>query len=239
MSHQHSSSMADATPIAFGLFAFALTVYGVRFVGVDAGSLHGATSDALNYALLAAGLGQTLGGVLAIVRGANSYAGWVTSIFGIWLIGFFMLLTHEDEAAASDPGILSQGPDGSPLPDAVTEALKHANVTAWHAESVAWYVLVLLIPVAILSIPAIFHRNIPFVVAFVAIIVAVVLLGLANHGVYATVTDVTRGEAKAPDLDASVNMLKGSAYAAFVASAAVFWIFAREVVQQTQSPHAD
>lgn len=229
-------TMADPTPIAFALFAFALTVYGVRFVAVDSTTLHGPTSDALNLALLAAGIGQTLGGVLAIIRGI-AYRGWVTTVFGVWLIGFYFLLIHEDEAAAHDPGIITEGADGSPLPESVTAALQHANVTAWHAESVAWYVLLLIIPVVILAVPAFLHRNIPFMVAFVAIAVVLVLLGTGFHDVYSTVTDVTRGKATEPDLSTAVNLLKTSAYFAFIGAASIYFVLAKEIVQLTRVAH--
>ena len=222
-------TMADPTPIAFGLFAFALTVYGVRFVGVDAASIHGPTSDALNYAILVAGIGQLLAGLFATVRGI-SYRGWVTSIFGVWLIGFYLLLTHEDTAAARDSGILAAGPDGKPLPSAVAAALQAANVTAWRADSVAWYVLLLIVPVAILAVPSFRHRNVPFMIGFTAIVVLLVLLGTAFQSVYGAVTDVTRGRAQAPDLNSAVSLLHASAWAAFVAAVSIFWVFGREVV---------
>src|SRR5262249_43775113 len=154
-----------------------------RFVSVDAASIHGPTSDALNYAILIAGIAQLLAGVLAIVRGI-SYRGWVVSVFGAWLIGFYLLLTHEDIAATRDSGILATGPNGKPLPSAVTGALQAANVTAWHAASVAWYVLPLIVPVAILAVPSFRRRNLPFMIAFAAIVALLVLLGTASQSIY-------------------------------------------------------
>jgi GPR1/FUN34/yaaH family len=226
--------MADPTPIAFGLFAFALVVYGVRFVAVNAATIQGPTSEALNYAILVAGAAELLGGILALIRGTD-YAAWVTSVFGLWLIGFFFLLTHVDPAASHDTGIVTAGPGGKPLPSSVTAALQSANVTAWHAESVAWYVLILIIPIVILAVPAFIHRNFPFMLAFLAIVVVLVLLGLGFHDVYQSLTDVTRGKALVPDLGTAVDLLKVSAYAAFVAAAAVFWVFAREVFSSGRS----
>jgi len=223
------SQMADPIPIAFGVFAFALVVYGVRFVAVDTSSIHGPTSDALNYAILIAGVAQLLAGAMGIARGI-SYRGWVTSIFGVWLIGFYLLLTHQDQAAVADTRIVGTGPDGKPLPAAVSTALKAANLTAWHAESVAWYVLVLIIPVLILAIPSFIRRNVPFMIAFAAIIVLLLLLGLGFHDVYNTVTDVTRGRATAPHLQTAVNLLRASAWMAFLAAASIFWVFGKEVV---------
>jgi succinate-acetate transporter protein len=230
--------MADPTPIAFGLFAFALVLYGVRFVGVSAATIQGPTSEALNYAILVGGAAELLGGVLALIRGMG-YPAWVSSVFGLWLIGFFLLLTHVDQAAAHDSGIVAAGPGDKPLPGSVTAALQSANVTAWHADSVAWYVFILIIPVVILAVPAFIQRNIPFMVAFLAVVVVLVLLGLGFHDVYQSVTDVTRGKALAPSLGTAVNLLRVSAYAAFVAAAALFWVFAREVYPSSSAarPH--
>ena len=80
--------MADPTPVAFALFAFALAVYGVRFVNVSALTVAAApTTIALDYAILVAAIAETLVGVLAVIRGL-AYRGYVTTIFGIWLFGF-------------------------------------------------------------------------------------------------------------------------------------------------------
>jgi succinate-acetate transporter protein len=230
-------AMADPLPIAYGLFAFTLAIFGIRFVGVDAATIHGPTSDALNYAILIAGVAELLGGVLAIIRGVG-YSGWVPAVFGVWLIGFYLLIIHTDAAAAKDSGILKVGPDGKPLPAPVTSALQNANITAWHADSIAWYVWILLIPVVILAVPAFERREVPFMVAFVAVVVLLALLGSAFHSVYSTLTDVTRGRAVAPELGTAVHLLKASAYASFIASAAVFWAFTRKVLRVSRAEHS-
>ena len=80
-------------PVAYGLFAFALAVYGIRFASVSAATLAaGPATVALNYAVLIAGIAETLAGVLAVIKG-SAYPGYVTSVFGIWLIGFYLLIT--------------------------------------------------------------------------------------------------------------------------------------------------
>lgn len=231
-------ALADPLPIAFGIFAFVFTVYGVRFVGVDADTLTGPTTDALNYAILIGGIAQLLGGVLALFRGIT-HSAWVSSIFGIWLIGFYFLLEHPNPlGAAQDAGIISKGPDGSALPAQVTSALQGANTAAWHADSVSWYVLLLLVPVLILATHPVLDRNIPLIVAFIATIVVVLLLGLAFHDVYSSVTDVTRGKATTPDLGTAVNLLRGSAYAAFLGAAAVYFLFAKTMLTADKASHA-
>src|SRR5215472_15073161 len=145
------SRMGDPMPVAYGLFAFALAVYGIRFASVSAATLSaGPTTVALNYAVLVAGIAETVAGIIAVLKG-NAYPGYVTSIFGIWLIGFYLLITS---GAASKEF----------TPDAL-----------------AWYVLVLIVPVAILAVPAAIHREVAFTVAFVALIVLLLLLGLGYH----------------------------------------------------------
>ncbi|MFT4081631.1 MAG: GPR1/FUN34/YaaH family transporter [Nocardioides sp.] len=225
-----TSPIADPLPIAFGVFAFTLAVFGVRYVGVSASSLNGPTSAALDYAILIGGIAEIIGGVLAVIRGVG-YSGWVSSIFGIWLVGFFLLIGHNDPAAASDSGIVTTGADGKALADSVTSTLQTVNTAAWHASSVAWYALVLFIPVLLLAIPAVLGRNIPFIVAFVAVLGMIVLFGSAYLGVYSTLTDVTRGRATEPDLSTPVDLLRVSGYLAFVAAAAIWWVFLRTVLE--------
>jgi hypothetical protein len=89
---------------------------------------------------------------------------------------------------------------------------------------------VLIIPVLILAIPSFIRRNVPFMIAFAAIIVLLLLLGLGFHDVYNTVTDVTQGRATAPHLQPAVNLLRASAWMAFIAAASIFWVFGKEVV---------
>jgi GPR1/FUN34/yaaH family len=194
--------MADPMPIAYGLFAFALAVYGIRFVTVDATTLAaGPTTVGLNYAVLIAGIAETLAGVLGLIRGI-AYPAYVTSIFGIWLIGFYLLITSGAENKAFTPNAL------------------------------AWYVLVLIIPVAILAIPAIVHRNYPFTIAFVALIGLLLLLGLGYHDLYNAISTATTTKG-VPQLSTAVNLIKASAWFGFVAALAIWWVFAREVYQTT------
>jgi succinate-acetate transporter protein len=190
--------MADPMPVAYALFAFALAVYGIRFVGVTASTLAaGSTTVALNYAVLVGGIAEALAGVLGIIRGIG-YAGYVTTTFGLWLVGFYLLVTSGAENKAFTP------------------------------DALAWYVLVLLVPIAILAVPAVVHRNYPFAVAFVAIFALLLLLGLGYHEVYRQMSDAAKSKT-APNLAAAVNLLKTSAWFAFISAAAIWWVFAKEV----------
>jgi hypothetical protein len=83
---------------------------------------------------ISAGIAETLAGLLAIIRG-TAYPGYVTSVFGIWLIGFYLLITSGAASKAFTP------------------------------DALAWYVLVLVVPVVILAVPAVVHREIAFIIA--------------------------------------------------------------------------
>jgi succinate-acetate transporter protein len=194
--------VGDPMPVAYGLFAFALAVYGIRFSGVSAATLAaGPETVALNYAVLIAGIAETLAGTLAVIRG-SAYPGYVTSVFGIWLIGFYLLITS---GAASKEF----------TPDAL-----------------AWYVLVLIVPVVILAVPAAIHREVAFTVAFVALIVLLLLLGLGYHNL-SNALSAAAAAGKPPAVSTAVDLVKTSSWFGFVAAAAIWWVFAREVYKVT------
>jgi hypothetical protein len=195
-------AMSDPLPIALGLFAFALAMYGVRFVAVgDATLKAGSTSVALDYALLVGGIAEVLGGVLAIIKGLG-YPAYVVTIFGVWLIGFYLLTTSGAANAAFTP------------------------------DAVAYYLFILVVPVAIMAVPAVVHRNIPFVVAFVAIIALLIVGGLGFHSLHDALVSAAATKS-APSLSATVDLLQASAWLAFIAAAAIWWVFASEVYQIT------
>jgi succinate-acetate transporter protein len=79
----------------------------------------------------------------------EGYVGAILCMFGIWLFGLFFL-----------------------------ELLSGLEIFGSPA-GIAWYVLILVIPVAYMSVPAFAQRNIPLVIAFVTIIAALILLGIA------------------------------------------------------------
>src|SRR5215469_1570503 len=105
MSTERSLSSATADPGAIGLslFGFALFLYGVQFV-VYAGAAPGAatSSVATIYAILVAAAGETLAGVLYILRG-QGYQASILCGFGLWLFGLYLLLTLGTDNRAFSP----------------------------------------------------------------------------------------------------------------------------------------
>ena len=193
-------------PVAYGLFAFALAVYGIRFASVNAATLAaGPATVALNYAVLVAGIAEVAAGILAMIRG-SAYPGYVTSVFGIWLIGFYLLITTGAASKTFTP------------------------------DALAWYVLVLIVPVAILAVPAAVHREFAFTIAFIALIVLLLLLGLGYHSLNHALS-AAAASGKPPALSTAVNLVKASAWFGFAAAAAIWWVFAREVYQATGVLH--
>lgn len=195
-------TMADPLPVALALFAFALGIYAVRFIPAHISTLQaGSATVGLNYAVLVAGIAETLAGLFGIVRGV-AYPSYVTATFGIWLIGFYLLVTQGAESKEFTPNAL------------------------------AWYVLALVVPVAILAVPAIVHRNIPFVIAFIALIVLLLTLGIGYHEVYSQVSAAAAG-GHAPSLGGATNLLKVSGWAGLIAALAIWFAMAKEVYAAT------
>jgi hypothetical protein len=98
-----NSSIADPGAIGLSLFGFALFVYGVQFV-VYAGAAPGAatSSVATIYAVLVAAIGETLAGVLYLLRG-EGYQASILCGFGLWLFGLYLLLTLGAENKSFSP----------------------------------------------------------------------------------------------------------------------------------------
>ncbi|MGA2926562.1 MAG: hypothetical protein ABSG43_11295 [Solirubrobacteraceae bacterium] len=194
--------VADPVPVGTALFAFALSVYGVRFVGVKATTVaQGPVSVGLNYAVLIAAIGESVCGILAVMRGLT-YKGYILSIFGIWLWGFFFLITAGAASKTFTP------------------------------DSVGWYALLLDIPAIIMAVPAFKQRNIPLSIAFVGLIVLQFFLGLGYHEVNNAINAAVATK-HPPNFSTSISLLKVSAWAGWVASAALFWLFAVEVYEAT------
>jgi succinate-acetate transporter protein len=99
-----SSATADPGAIGLSLFGFALFLYGIQFV-VYAGAAPGAatSSVATIYAVLVAAAGETLAGILYILRG-QGYQASILCGFGLWLGGLYLLLTlgEENKAFSTD-----------------------------------------------------------------------------------------------------------------------------------------
>lgn len=89
--------LGDAGPAALFTFGLALSwVWVAEVVDHDA-------KGALVYGLLIGGIGQTLGGVIAIIRRDN-YLGNLLLTYGIWLIGFYLLSVDPDLGGANARG---------------------------------------------------------------------------------------------------------------------------------------
>jgi len=197
-----SPLMTDPTPVAFALFAFALGVYFIRFQDVNGSTLAaGPITEGLNYAVLVGGIAETLAGILGIIRGIG-YPAYVITTFGIWLLGFYLLITSGAANKAFTP------------------------------DAIAWYSLVVIIPVAILAVPAVVHRNIPFIIAFLGLILLLLFLGLGYHSLQDQL-NAAAATKSAPDLGTAVNQLKVSAWAGLVAAVAIWVVFAQDVFQAT------
>jgi succinate-acetate transporter protein len=184
------SATADPGAIGLSLFGFALFLYGIQFV-VYANAAPGAatSAEATTYAILIAGAGETLAGILYILRG-QGYQASILCGFGLWLLGLYLLLTLGAESKAFSP------------------------------DAVGWYAIALIVPVAFMSIPSFAHRNVPLVVAFVALIGLLLFLGTGFLSANLTAK---------PPVPPSVDQLRVSGIFGFVAAAAL-WYRATEIV---------
>lgn len=93
MSHSPAPTASPTTigdPGGAALFTFGLALTWVFFAEV----VNHDAVGALVFGLLVGGIGQTIGGILAIIRRDN-YLGNLLLTYGIWLIGFFLLSIHE------------------------------------------------------------------------------------------------------------------------------------------------
>jgi hypothetical protein len=98
-----SSATADPGAIGLSLFGFALFVYGIQFVVYASAAPGAATSSvATIYAVLVAAIGETLAGVLYVLRG-QGYQASILCAFGLWLFGLYLLLTLGTHNTAFSP----------------------------------------------------------------------------------------------------------------------------------------
>lgn len=220
-------TMAEPAPIALGLFGLTLAAVGIRFFNVTPATLAASsTNEFLNYAILAGGFAEGIAGFFCIVRGGTSaYIGWITATFGIWLVVGFFLLTHMDPVSAA-----AAVPHG--LTGAEKEAATGAITAAFHANSVAWYVLFLIVPVGVYAIVSFTTKNVVLMIAFVAIEILLLLLGLAFHDVFVQLFSAgTKGTA--PDFGTAVILLRITGYLSFISAACLWWLQGKEVFTLT------
>jgi hypothetical protein len=192
-----SSATADPGAIGLSLFGFALFLYGVQFVVYASAAPGAATSSvATIYAVLVAAIGETLAGLLYLLRG-QGYQASVLCGFGLWLLGLYLLLTLGAENKGFSP------------------------------DAVGWYAIALIIPVAYMAIPSIRHRNVPFIVAFIALIGVLLFLGLGF---------LSANLAAAPPVPPSASLLRVSGICAWLAAAPLWYAAARIVLEIGKSP---
>jgi hypothetical protein len=191
------SATADPGAIGLSLFGFALFLYGVQFVVYATAAPGAATSSvATTYAILVAAVGETLAGILYILRG-QGYQASILCGFGLWLLGLYLLLTLGTESKAFSP------------------------------DAVGWYAIALIVPVAFMSIPSFLHRNLPLIVAFVALIGVLLFLGAGF---------LSANLAAKPPVPPSVNELRVSGIFAFIAAAALWYRATAIVLAIGKSP---
>ncbi|MGH3393277.1 MAG: GPR1/FUN34/YaaH family transporter [Streptosporangiaceae bacterium] len=173
------------------LFGFALFLYGIQFV-VYANAAPGAatSSVATIYAVLIAAIGETLAGVLYLLRG-QGYQASVLCGFGLWLLGLYLLLTLGAENKSFAP------------------------------DAVGWYAIALIVPVAFMAIPSVLHRNVPFILAFVALIGVLLFLGVGF---------LSANLAAKPPIPPSASLLRVSGIFAWIATAPLWYSAARIVL---------
>ncbi len=200
MSQERASLLSptgDPGAIGLSLFGFALFVYGIQFVAYAGAAPGAATSSvATVYAVLVAAAGETLAGILYIIRG-QGYQASILCGFGLWLVGLYLLLTLGAENRAFAP------------------------------PAVGWYAIALIIPVAYMGIPSVLHRNMPLVVAFAALILLLLFLGIGF---------LSANLAARPPVPPSVNMLRLSGVFAFIAAAALWYVGARIILAVGKGP---
>lgn len=193
------SPAADPGAIGLSLFGFALFVYGVQFVAY-AGAAPGVATSSV--ATIYAILVAAAGETLAGIFYLLRGQGYQASIlcgFGLWLLGLYLLLTLGADNKAFAP------------------------------DAVGWYSIALIIPVAYMGIPSFLHRNVPLVIAFVALIGVLLFLGIGF---------LSADLAAKPPVPPSVNELRVSGAFAFLAAAAL-WFRAAGIVLAIGKSTAD
>lgn len=133
-------------PGVFGLATFGFALAALSFQLLVNSDTFGATL----YAVLVAAIGETIAGMWSIVRG-NTYIAAILTTFGLWLFGFYMLLT---QGAAN--GLVNPQTEGI-------------------------YVLLLNIPVIYLAIPAVRGRQLVLSLAFILLIAMLFFLGFGFY----------------------------------------------------------
>ena len=182
-----SSKIGNPTPVGAGLLAFQLLIFGICFITVKDSTV--GTNPVMlanTYSIIVAGLGQLIAGIICFFRG-EGYRAQVLGLFGLWLIGFY-LLAH-DPATAESP------------------------------KSAAIYLFALILPVTILTVPAIVSKVWPFSLAFLAIIGLAIFAGIGYLHLQTAGADVAAKDVAGAGsaVHSAVNMLHVGAIFGFIA----------------------
>lgn len=96
----HASRIGNPMPIALGLLAFQLFLFGVEWFNTTPATIGKSGAAAANeYALIVAGLAQLIAGLISFFRG-EGYRGQIASMFGLWLCGFYLLARDKEAGPA-------------------------------------------------------------------------------------------------------------------------------------------
>ena len=190
-----ATRIGNPMPIALGLLAFQLLIFGVEWWNTDVATIGKSGVAAANeYSLIVAGLAQFTAGVICFFRG-EGYRGQIAAMFGLWLVGFFLLA--RDEKAP-------------PL-------------------SAAWFLFGLVLPLAVIMIPAILSKVWPFVVAFGSIIVMCFTAGFGFRGINNESAKAAAGGT--PHLDTYVTLLHVASVFAWICVVALVVIMVEDLLR--------
>jgi succinate-acetate transporter protein len=131
-------------PNVFALCAFG---FSLLLLGVELTFAHAAAGGAL-YGVLFAGALEFIAGMWLLAKG-ESYLSSIVTLFGAWLLGYFLYMTHGRGLGLFNPA------------------------------GAAAYILALLPPIAFLAIPALKWRRGVLSAAFVSLFLLVLALGLS------------------------------------------------------------
>ncbi|MEX0428406.1 hypothetical protein AB3X52_12315 [Nocardioides sp. DS6] len=191
-----ATRIGNPMPIALGLLAFQLLIFGVEWWNTDVATIGKSGVAAANeYSLIVAGLAQFVAGIICFFRG-EGYRGQIAAMFGLWLLGFF-LLARDEEAP--------------PM-------------------SAAWFLFGLILPLAIIMIPAILSRIWAFVIAFGAIIGMCVTAGFGFRGISLESAKAAAGAT--PHLDGYVTLLHVAAVFGWVCVTALAWLMVEDLCRE-------
>lgn len=143
MSEANVSADRFGNPNIFGLAAFGFSLF---LLGMELVVSHDIAGAAL-YAVFFAGALEFIAGMWMIAKG-ESYFSSILTVFGMWLIGFFLLMTHGKA------------------------------IGVYNGMSAGWYMLAIEPPIVMLAIPAFVQRKAVLSAAFVALFILVFALGL-------------------------------------------------------------